>query len=453
MVNGSVRGRWVAVRPPGWEYCLSDADSNGHYLADSAPKPFEKVTPDWPGNLASWVAFGAVLGALSVRMLSDLLGSVPQPVPGWGLSTWIAGLILLLLTVSTVRVWRVPAGMKLPMGAFALVVLLGLVRAPDPLVGLRLSVKYLSPFVVLLAYVSVLTERRHQRWTLRFTMATGGAVALVSLWAGWAMPGAWTTMNATPRLLGLYADPHTHSLTMACVSVLGLFFAVHGETRAVRRTGVGVALVAAAALSLTSVRTGVVFWALAAMGALWPTGRVRAVGVGLGGFAILLVTNADLLARFGEASVLWSWNPPPGGWGELGTGRVSMWSKSFSAFVEEGPIAIAFGMGLGGHRTFWKGVDPHNEYLVLWYQLGPLGVLSYVWLLAATIGSGLRATANESQWARALGHLTAAFGIGVLVTNAMSNAFLARVTPAWLFWGIVAVTLAAARAPSADAST
>jgi O-antigen ligase len=111
------------------------------------------------------------------------------------------------------------------------------------------------------------------------------------------------------------------------------------------------------------------------------------------------------------------------------------------------------GRGLGGHyeltdvyadlyRSAKKSedLDPHNDYLSLLFQLGPIALVSYLSMqvLAARQGLELHRRAKD-PFVAGFGRFIVALTAVTSVTNFLSNSFIQRVTVAWLFWGMVGV--------------
>jgi len=241
-------------------------------------------------------------------------------------------------------------------------------------------------------------------------------------------------LHSIPRLHGAYRNLHGHAVAMAALVVVGGWTAWsdHGRWRGL---GLGVAGLAGVCLAATWVRTMFVFVGLAAvtMGVLaraW-----RALG-GLGLLAaVALATSARLQARFADVASLLTLTPPEEGWGALGSWRLRIWAESVQGWVSGPPHTWLLGRGLGGHVGLHRDLDPHNEYLSLLFQLGPLGLLAWAWLALAALRLAVRTDTPE-------GRLAAGLLVAVVATNAISNEWLTRATLQWVTWGAVGLAVA-----------
>ena len=81
-------------------------------------------------------------------------------------------------------------------------------------------------------------------------------------------------------------------------------------------------------------------------------------------------------------------------------------------------------------------LDPHNDQLLLLYQIGPFGVLSYLAMQWGVIRVGREIVSMEhaDRFARTFAIFTMAFTAMVFVTNSVSNSFVHRTSPGWYYW-------------------
>lgn len=307
--------------------------------------------------------------------------------------------------------------------AWYAVLALGLARADDPGGGLRqLAVLGVPPLAWLAASSDPGAARRHVG-TFLAVAAIPVAVALGT----WAF-GTPEIEHGVARNLGPYANVHNHAYNAALTVVLAGTLAVRpGRWRAPLAL---LAVAALAALWSTHVRSAVAFVGLFALA--WAPKRV--LPLALVGAAALVAMDVDRWREFGAALFGIA---PAGGWEALGTHRVAIWRDSGLAFADRSTVEQILGLGLGDHLGFWKPIDPHSEPLRLLYELGLPGVV--LWHLAALHGTWLahRLAADDDPDRAELGRLARALGIAAIAIDLVTNAFVARPTPAIALWALL----------------
>ena len=116
---------------------------------------------------------------------------------------------------------------------------------------------------------------------------------------------------------------------------------------------------------------------------------------------------------------------------------------------------MILGPGLGAQREMtldWVKLfhshhitlDPHNDLLLLLYQIGPLGVLIYLGFQWKVFEAALkvRKLATNDPFAMHLANFVAALTVMVVCTNAVSNSFVHRTSPGWYYWCICGLLFA-----------
>ncbi|MBW2253266.1 MAG: O-antigen ligase family protein [Deltaproteobacteria bacterium] len=385
-----------------------------------------------------------VLTAVPTRMIADLLGSVS--IPGFGVSAmavltgcWL-GALSLVLAAHTRRVVHHP--LRGPLLAFAALLLVGLLRAPDWEVGLYGLARTASPLVVLLTVSAVVRGAPARRRFLRVLLWAGAIPVCVSLLYLAAGQMDQTVHDGIHRLLGAYQNVHTHALAMALIAGVASSWVLARDSRETTLAGAVLLCGSGACLALTYVRTAVVVLAITLLVLMVLTRRYRLAA----GIAVVGVLGVAMLPtwseRFEDLWMLLTLTPPEDGWGTLGRHRPAIWARSLSAFGTQGTDVWLLGNGLGGHLTFWKPRDPHNEYLALLYQLGPLGPVLYLWLLGRGARHALHnLRAGPDAFSRTFAAYTLAVVVAAVVGNAISNTFVARLTPAWWLWALIGLAV------------
>ena len=136
-----------------------------------------------------------------------------------------------------------------------------------------------------------------------------------------------------------------------------------------------------------------------------------------------------------------------GAMNSLGSGRYGIWSGSWEEFQKHPILLRIMGLGYNGHvaltsATFLafdkmsgQNYDPHNDFLFLLYNFGPIGMLAYVGMALQAIRVAVKIAWNGiSKEHRDVGAICAAIMIGLLINNTMSNGTVKRVTVGWYFW-------------------
>ena len=389
----------------------------------------------------------AVVGAVVLRVWLDLLWWVPTPVPKVGLIELVSGAASIAFVAvalrQPLRVRQHP--LALPGALLAVACCIGVVRAQSLFRGLEGAFRTLSPLLLALA-VSLSIQGR-ERWVPRGLLLS----ALVPLgWSlySWASGAPGQELHGIERLVGGYKNLHNHALVMAFFAALGAFWASTGERSKLERAGAAiVGLLALFCLHKTYVRTGLVFVGVVGGTYLVLERRFRALAVLGAGVLMAFMASASLRMRFFD--LVAPFVSEVDDWERLGSSRPRVWRLSVEGFTGLGTVAMILGAGFYGYETFWKGLDPHNEFLSLWFQVGVLGVVAWTWAMVGSAATlKLRAAGAGEAWRRELAHFAVASIVGALVTCAISNAFFTRITIAWCLWAVVGAALSAVRPPS-----
>lgn len=131
----------------------------------------------------------------------------------------------------------------------------------------------------------------------------------------------------------------------------------------------------------------------------------------------------------------------------VGSGRYGIWSGSWEEFQKRPFLQRMIGLGYNGHvaltsATFLafdkisgRNYDPHNDYLFLIYNFGPIGAIAYTGMALQAIWAAIKITTiNVSREHRDIAAICAVVLIGLLMNNTMSNGTVKRVTVGWYFW-------------------
>jgi hypothetical protein len=247
--------------------------------------------------------------------------------------------------------------------------------------------------------------------------------------------------------------------------VCELFFFLTLTQRTAARAAACALVCAAAAVCmyLTYVRTAAV--GLVAFLALYLLleRRYRLLVTVFVGMALFAATSAAVQDRFSDFAKFLENDPFQGGRTGLGSGRWTLWTMSLQNFLEQPWTNLVLGLGLYGYTDLtndWlskfspggiRTIDPHNDYLTLLYQLGPLAVLAYLWMQWHVARTAMSvAHRSDDPWERSLCHFLVGMTATVVVTNAVSNAFVQRTTLAWYYWGVAGLVFALRLAREAE---
>jgi hypothetical protein len=412
-------------------------------------------------GVVALIFFGFPLATLlfffGARNVIDLLWWVDVTVFGLNplqiFSGTVGALVGVLFLTHLKRIERMP-----PFAAFlgfAVLVFVGFFRSADLVASVDDLVRYLSPFF-LMFLVASLHDTPAKRKALVYTIATTGAIAVgVSLYHLLTGQMDSTVHHGYHRLLGGYKNLHNHALVMMFVAQL--FFVLTLNQKTALRTAICAAICATATVCmwLTYVRTAAV--GLVAFLAVYLVleRRFRLLAGVLVGMLVFAATSAVAQDRFSDLVRFWLNDPLQGGRRGLGSGRWDLWTMSISNFLEQPWTNQILGLGLYGYTEVtsdWlskfspggiRSIDPHNDYLSLLYQLGPVAVVAYVWMQwdvarnALLVGHG-----SADPWERSLCHFVVGMTATVIVTNCVSNAFVQRTTLAWYYWGLAGLVFA-----------
>ena len=409
--------------------------------------------------------FAMLLVFFGARNVIDLLWWVDVTILGLNplqiFSGTVSALACVLFLTELKRIERTP-----PFAAFvgfAVLVLVGFFRSADLAASVDELVRYLSPFF-LMFLVAALHDTPAKRKALVYTIAATGAVAVgVSVYYLMMGQMEYTVHHGYHRLLGGYKNLHNHALVMMFVAQLFFFLALNqkrSERAALCAVICGVATVC---MWWTYVRTAAVGLVAFLAVFLILERRSNLLLGALVGFVAFATTSAVVQDRFSDFSKFYVNDPLAGGRAGLGSGRWDLWTISFSNFLKQPWANLILGLGLYGYTEVtdeWiskfspggiKSIDPHNDYLTLLYQLGPLAVAAYIWL-QWDVARNARAIADRSEdpWDRSLCHFLCGMTATVIVTNSVSNAFVQRTTLAWYYWGLAGLVFALRLAREAE---
>ncbi len=398
-----------------------------------------------------------VLGYFAFRLLADLLWWLPLNLGGLSVLEVLSGgftaLAAVLFYIELRRVERHPVFGALLL--YLVVLSLSAIRGGDVRDALEILAKHMSPFLIL--FLSTALFRRPEDWrkVMGIFAWVGAIPLLVSIYHLGTGQMSSVSLAGLNRLLGGYENLHNHGHMMLLLSAIYTFWFFVLPRGWLRWAALGAAGLAAICLYLSFVRTPLLGLAIFAI--LFPIFQRRwdiLAGVLLSGVAVIL-SSETLTQRFVDLLLLLDVGNVAVDRSKLGSGRMGIWSVSMEQYFNRPVLDLVLGAGLGGH---WEMVQsyvdqfrssrggtlgPHNDYLSLLYQLGPISVLCYLAMQASVLVHAWRLRRmTQDPFIRTFSSFAAALSCLVFVTNFVSNSFVERVTPAMVLWTVAGLVFA-----------
>lgn len=385
----------------------------------------------------------AVIASVGLRMIVDMLWWVNvgplnamQVYSGAAVATTTLLVLLAIREVGESRVF-VPAALF-----FALVVI-ALARQPN-LDGFSGSLKLVGPWLLMLLGPILLTSLERIRALLLTMMVSAVVPITLSVWYG--LTGQrFEQVAHSWRLVGGYLSVTDHACAMFFFCTLAAYWWFHSRgwwRLLVCLSGAGAFL----GLFLSYTRAGYVGLVVALGLYLWFTGRRSYVVVVVGSLIVVALQSVVFAERF---LILFDNLVGGGGFEDtsraMGSGRFWLWRTTLGDFARGGPTTVLLGRGIGGHVNHAFGHDPHQEFLAIMYQLGPLGVVAWVWALGLTAASGLQAWSAANPILADTARFLVALCMGCLVISMITNGFFTRASLSWYFGASLGALLAIGR--------
>ncbi len=391
-----------------------------------------------------------------LRILLDVLWWIPVTLAGLRMGPVVTGVATVALGGLVASEVRRVEGNPLARATLLLLVLtlFGAVRAPDPMVAVDLVIRIASPLLLANLVASMLPRGR---MGFVFVLAPTLALAiLVAISTSYWIRGDLVVTPQGIRVLGAFENFRQHGMVMAMAACLGFFWTFYARRRWARALAIVMLAAASGVMVMTLIRGAVL--SLITFGLVFLLLTRRWTILAIIGLVVLIsvVSIAEVRDRYDDLWLVFTVAEEDlVNVDEIGSGRYGIWRHSLAAFAERSVWDLLLGCGLGGHweltRTAFHAqyetrggtVDTHNDHLWLLYQLGPAGLLAYVYLVLRCFVAGLRLLRRGvGRFQREFGAGIAALSIVVLVANALSNGFLIRTSIAWLYWSLAGAALA-----------
>ena len=372
-----------------------------------------------------WIALAVAL-TVAARLILDVCVHVPTRVDGLNLAQ-----LGTLISLAVFGAAALSGAARLPRLAVVIsvgwAVLLAVGWCRSGAHGASAAwLRYSSGPLVALAVAATWRDETRRVWSMA-TVLFGGAVAMFAI----ARMGAdgWVQLHDTWRYVGPFDNLHALALSMGLVVGVATVVGLDASRPVSGRATAGcVAVLAFVPLAASATRSGVVFAASIVAVSLLARGRWRWAALGVAVTVAVTLAVPGLRQRSTELVLAVVGVAPEEGWVWLGTGRIAIWTRSLTAFRELEGVDQALGMGGAGYELFWKGKEPHSEYLALLYQFGVPGPVWFV----VTAGTALRGLWRGR--AKPVAPLLIALVVATLLTSAIGSTLLVRLTVSWAFW-------------------
>jgi len=399
----------------------------------------------------------ALFSIFCIRAVLDLLWWIPGTIAGLNMLQLFSAAVFVL--VSTQLFLDLKRMQQHPMFqlflGYLVLMIIATVRSEDIARNLDSIVRYTVPFI-LFFMVSIYFDRRELRKTLLIVVACIGVVPLLtSLYHMASGQMNQYSLHGYNRLLGGYKNLHNMALMTLFFLSLWTFWLI--QVRSMFKSIVLVGLIGLGTVSLymSYIRTGLLGWAVFLGTILLFQKRYRTLGMATAAGILIILFNADIQDRFSDLLLVFDDENIMLDKRKLGSGRWGMWSMSMNEFLGRPAWDLILGPGLGGQRIMtldWVKLfhskhitlDPHNDLLLMLYQIGPFGVLAYLamqWKVF-TIAREIWNMPSADRFAKSVAIYSAALSAAVLITNCVSNSFIHRTSPGWYYWCICGILVA-----------
>lgn len=399
----------------------------------------------------------ALFSVFTVRGVLDLLWWIPGTIGGLNMLQLFSAAVFVLITTQLfldLKRMQHHECFQWFLG-FLLLMVIATLRSSDIVRNLDSVVRYLSPFI-LFFMVSIYFDKRRLRYALLLTISMVGIIPL-SLSLYHLMTGQADTMSlhGYNRLLGGYKNLHNMALMTLIFLTLWVFWLV--QTQSMFKSLLLLVLLGGGGLALykTYIRTGFLGLTVFIATALLFHKRYRTLAAAGAMSLLILFLSPDLQDRFSDLMLVFDTDSIMLDKRKLGSGRWGIWTISMNKYMEQPVWDFFLGIGLGGQRLMtldWVKrfgamhitLDPHNDFLLLLFQIGPFGVLCYLaiqWKVYKA-ARAIHAMEHADRFARNLATFATALTAMVFVTNSISNSFIHRTSPGWFYWCVCGLMFA-----------
>jgi len=399
----------------------------------------------------------ALFSVFCARAILDLLWWIPGTIAGLNMLQLFSAAVFVL--VATQLFLDLKRAQRHPCFQLALVYMLliamGALRSKNLLGNIDNVVRYTVP-IILFFMVSIHFDSRKLRKSLLFIVAAIGIIPLLlSLYHMGSGQMNQFTLHGYTRLLGAYKNLHNMALMTLFFVTIWTFWFLYVKSRLKRIVLLILMVLGTIALYKSYIRTGVL-GLVVFMGCIpLLQGRYRVLAGAAGAAALMITFSPEIQDRFSDLLLVFDSDNIMLDKRALGSGRWGIWTMSMKEFLDRPTYEIILGPGLGEHRVmtmdwvkmFHKNIvelDPHNDMLLLLYQIGPIGVGVYLamqWKVFS-IARKMWKMPEADRFAKTLAIYTAAMTVMVFTANIVSNSFIHRTSPGWYYWCIAGLMIA-----------
>lgn len=383
------------------------------------------------------------------RGVLDLLWWIPGTIAGLNmLQLFSASVFILVSTQLFLDLKRMQNHRLFRVFLIYLVLMvIATLRSDDIIRNIDSVVRYTSPFILLFMVSIYFTDRKLRRGLLFFIALVGLIPLTTSLYHLTSGQMNAYSLHGYDRLLGGYKNLHNMALMTLVFLALWSFWLM--QVRSMFKSIVLLGIIGLSCLTLykTYIRTGILGFAVFVAAALFFSKRYRTLAITAAVAAMTILISADLQDRFGDLLLMFDTENVMLDKRKLGSGRWGIWSMSMNEYLARPMWDQILGIGLGGQRLMtldWVKLfhskhitlDPHNDQLLLLYQIGPIGVGCYIAMQLGVVRAGreILAMPHADHFARTLAVFAIASTVMVFVTNSVSNSFIHRTSPGWYYW-------------------
>jgi hypothetical protein len=399
----------------------------------------------------------ALFAIFTLRGILDLLWWIPGTIAGLNmLQLFSASVFILLATQLFLDLKRLQFHpcFKLLLG-YLLLMTIAVLRCDDIPRNVDSIVRYTSPFI-LFFMVSLYFDKQKLRKSLLTIIGLIGIIPLsISLYHIASGQMNTYSLHGYSRLLGGYKNLHNMALMTLLFITIWIFWLSKARTMFHSLICLGMVGLGTLTLYKTYIRTGLLGFAIFIGVLLLMRKNYRVLAFAVAGLVAFILFSPDMQDRFGDLLLLFDSDNITLDKRKLGSGRWGIWSMSMAEFLKRPAWDLILGPGLGAQRLMtldWVKMfhshhitlDPHNDLLLLLYQIGPLGVMIYLgfqWKVFET-ALKVRKMAADDPFALHLANFVAALTVMVVCTNAVSNSFIHRTSPGWYYWCICGLLFA-----------
>jgi O-antigen ligase len=148
---------------------------------------------------------------------------------------------------------------------------------------------------------------------------------------------------------------------------------------------------------------------------------------------VLILAGPQVAVLIGKRFVTESGGSDIGG---LSSGRTEFWARALGAMMSM-PLTLITGFGYDAYENMGFVFAPHNEYLRIWFELGLVGLCTFVFLVLRALST----VRSSVDWASPLSRrylIAFVFGFGALLIAI----FFGNASGAWTYmWAYVGVSL------------